>query len=61
VTWSNEELCGLLFSGRRYFRLGTLILFKELETILDARVAEGVAAIWKEDRHPICLIVNLSA
>jgi hypothetical protein len=36
-----------------------LLLLQQIEAPLNARIAEGVTAIWQEDGHPIMLVVDL--
>jgi hypothetical protein len=38
-----------------------LLLLEQVETHLDARIAEGVTAIRQKDGHPIVFIVDLTA
>lgn len=38
-----------------------LLLLEQVETSLNARIAEGVTAIREEDGHPIVFIIDLTA
>lgn len=38
-----------------------LLVLEQVETSLDARIAEGVTAIRQKDGHPIVFIVDLTA
>ena len=48
-----------MVAGRRGMLM--LVLLEECKAILDAGVAEGVAAIWQKDRHALSFVVNLPA
>jgi len=53
---SNFEVRGI--DGRR---VRLVFLFEYFEAILDATVAERVAAVWQQNWHSLAIIVNLGA